>query len=394
MTPIRRRRVFYISGYDPRGPMHYHKLYREECAKQNAVNGLGVAVGSRKTGDAVENHWTLSTADTETTYTFLRWDDLVRARWPRGVFGIYWDIVRYAWGFAWRGVFTMILRNSWPTFVTAAYPPALVAGLFLMAVLVGAVIGLVLGGWAWLALAVVLGAPFLLRKPLEERLNAFWLGRGCAFLVDRGGGRTAEVEARCLAFAGLIAGAVKAGEADEVLVCCHSVGTHLAITTLAAALDLMPAGARVSLLTVGQTIAMAAVQPGAGAFRAALLKVALSAKVQWIDVSSAIDSSSMSPDNCCKSCGTSVIGVSLRSCAQSARVNSRYGENCKPPAGTGEPPWPNQVGSTVSMLRPHPNIYEPVRDAFSATPDVPMRSSSTCSTAGHATPRASRRTSR
>ena len=291
MTAVRKRQVFYIAGYDPRGPMHYHKLYREECAKQNAVNGLSVEVGPRKTGDVVAHSWTLSVAATETLYTFLRWDDLVRARWPRGVFGIYWDIARYAFGFARRGVFSMILRNGWPTFVTAAYPPALLAGMFVVAALAGVTIGALIGGWAWAAAVALMAVPFLLRKPLEQRLNAFWLGRGCAFLVDRGGGNTPEVEARCLVFADRIAAAVGAGEADEVLVCCHSVGTHIAITTLAAAVDLMPADARVSLLTVGQTIAMAAVQPGAAAFRAALMKVALSAKVQWIDVSSAIDSS-------------------------------------------------------------------------------------------------------
>ena len=41
---VKRRAVFYIEGYDPRGPSHYHGLYRDEAAKQAklepALSGL------------------------------------------------------------------------------------------------------------------------------------------------------------------------------------------------------------------------------------------------------------------------------------------------------------------------------------------------------------------
>jgi hypothetical protein len=42
-----RRRIFYISGFDPRGPAHYHCLYAEKAVKQAAVNGLAIEVGPR-----------------------------------------------------------------------------------------------------------------------------------------------------------------------------------------------------------------------------------------------------------------------------------------------------------------------------------------------------------
>ena len=35
-----RRTVFYIEGFDPRGPSHYYSIYRDEAAKQARVNGL------------------------------------------------------------------------------------------------------------------------------------------------------------------------------------------------------------------------------------------------------------------------------------------------------------------------------------------------------------------
>ena len=44
---VRRRRLFFISGFDPQGPAHYHRLYAEQAALQAAVSGYRVAVGPR-----------------------------------------------------------------------------------------------------------------------------------------------------------------------------------------------------------------------------------------------------------------------------------------------------------------------------------------------------------
>ena len=30
--PVSRRTVFYIEGFDPRGPSHYYSIYRDEAA--------------------------------------------------------------------------------------------------------------------------------------------------------------------------------------------------------------------------------------------------------------------------------------------------------------------------------------------------------------------------
>ena len=50
---VARRTVFYIEGYDPRGPSHYHTLYTEEAAKQCAVNGAPLIVGPLRQIDAI-----------------------------------------------------------------------------------------------------------------------------------------------------------------------------------------------------------------------------------------------------------------------------------------------------------------------------------------------------
>ena len=84
---VTRRHAFFIAGYDPRGARFYHKLYKDEAAKQNRLNGLDIRVGPRQRGGEHESRWQITAADEsgriETTYHYLGWDDLVRARWPR-----------------------------------------------------------------------------------------------------------------------------------------------------------------------------------------------------------------------------------------------------------------------------------------------------------------------
>ena len=41
---VRRRRVFYIPGYDPFPPRRYRELYRREGAAQAAVSGYEIAL--------------------------------------------------------------------------------------------------------------------------------------------------------------------------------------------------------------------------------------------------------------------------------------------------------------------------------------------------------------
>ena len=44
---VRRRHVFYLSGFDPKGASYYHALYRAEAAQQAEVNGHTIEVSPR-----------------------------------------------------------------------------------------------------------------------------------------------------------------------------------------------------------------------------------------------------------------------------------------------------------------------------------------------------------
>lgn len=291
-----KRTVFYISGFDPRGPAHYHRLYAAECAKQSLVNGVAMTVSTRRTVDNLESAWTVTAADgSQTDYRFLRYEDIIRRQWPRSAAAIVGAILRYSWHFLRMGVFAMIARNSWPCFIAVTYPVLLLLGGVAASLVLGLTVALGLRPWAGTAAFwIVPFAPLLLvplKGRVEKSLNAFWFARSCAFLVDRTRGSVPGIEDRCLAFAERIAAEIRSGGRDEVLVVSHSVGTQLAVTVAARVLEAIDKDSRFSFLTLGQAIAMTPPEAAARQFRKDLLAIAVSDQIDWIDVTSAIDGS-------------------------------------------------------------------------------------------------------
>jgi hypothetical protein len=303
---VSRRHVFFIPGYDPRGARFYYRLYKDEAAKQNTINRLSVKVGPRERGSEFESRCRITAEGDagmiETTYHFLEWDDLVRARWARSLFGVYGNIWRAFWALLVHGVYLHSLLTSWPMFVTGIYPVGFMAAHFLIAAALGAIAGyavyLLLGPIAGIAAGLVAAASlFTFGKKLEERYNAFWLGRIILFIADQGRGRTAEIDRRCADFAALVTAAADEAVCDEILIIGHSVGTHLALTTLSHCLDrdsTFPSkGPAVSLLTLGHMIPTVAIQRRAGGFRDDLKRIAGEGNIEWIDMTSPIDGATM-----------------------------------------------------------------------------------------------------
>ena len=91
---VQRRHVFFVSGFDPKGAAHYHRLYRTQAALQGTVTHTVYEVSDRKQGDNGNAVWTVRSGDTETVYEYVRWDDIVRSHWPRGAWQVLMRSVR------------------------------------------------------------------------------------------------------------------------------------------------------------------------------------------------------------------------------------------------------------------------------------------------------------
>lgn len=293
-----RRRVFYIPGFDPFPARRYREIYRSEGARQAAISGYALRLGQRPEG-APGYGWTAATetdgARAEAEIEVLIWDDIVQARMQPGLIGIYWTMLHTIWVyFSTRATWGLIRVRIGP-FVAGFYPVTVLMAQAVLAVLAGwAAWRLALWPFGPHPLAMVLGAGggfaaawavLAYGRRLDGKLFARYLMFELAQSAIHRGGFGPDLEARLGAFAARVAEA-RGQDWDEVLVVGHSSGAALAVM-LAAAVERrgLPAGARLSLLTLGQAIPMQAFLPRAERLRGDLAQLAASRAVTWVDVS-------------------------------------------------------------------------------------------------------------
>jgi hypothetical protein len=303
--PVRKRCVFYLSGFDPKGAAYYHALYRDEAAAQAQVSGLEVTVGRRQKSAEGNAFWEISATPiegaVETHYEFLRWDDIVRQHWPRSQARLVKDLITTTWLNLRTGALWRMFRLAWPP-VLAIFLPfillcAVVLGAPLLAVLAVWVTPSSWGGWAAVLLSLAtLAGWFGLALQLEKKFNMAWLLRSYAFTAKQAGGETPQLDARLEQHAETLLARIQSAVDDEVLIVGHSSGTMMAATVLANALRRDPQlgsrGPAVSLLTLGQWTPLLSTLPKAERFRDDLRCLADAKDFDWIDFSAP-------PDGCC-----------------------------------------------------------------------------------------------
>ena len=318
---VRRRTVFYVSGFDPLGAARYHALYLAEAGKQSQRTGQQISVAERRTGQNGNPCWDISATEdgeaVQTRYEFLRWDDIVRAHWPRHWPRLLADVVSTTWFYSRAGALRRMLELSWPPFV-ALFAPfalliALLIGLPLLALAVHAgtagVVGVPASGV--LALIAVAGG-LLLGLMLERRFSMLWLMRSYAFTARQAQGLVPAMEPMLKRHAATLVQRIAAAQDDEVVLVGHSSGVMVASAILAQALRQDPllgqGGPVVSLLTLGQCFPMLGCLPQAQGLRDDLQLLANAQAITWIDFSAP-------PDGCCfalvdpvAACGVSVPG--------------------------------------------------------------------------------------
>ena len=320
--PVHRRHVFFISGFDPKGASYYHALYAAEATKQDAVTGTHTVIGQRVRDAQGNSHWTISSqpapgssaSQTETTFEFSRWDDIVRKHWPRSAWRLLADLV-FAYNLMIRsGGIVTTWHLSRKTLVGLAYPLVVIGGCLGLAGVLSlwAATALASNGTGWpMAAAAGLGLMALglwSTHKLEGKLNSTWLVRIFSFTGRHACGQLPELDARLDALAEKIANKLRSqdvGNVDEVLVVGFSVGSILSVSSVARALhggaDLSARPA-LSLMTLGHCIPMLGLLPQAARFRDELGELAAQSALRWIDFSSFTDWGSFAMVDPVKAC--------------------------------------------------------------------------------------------
>ena len=294
-SDVRRRRVFYIPGYDPVHPRRYRELYRKEGRAQAEISRYDLTLTPKKAAkgqggnygwhvDAVIEGLPVS-ADMEV----LVWSDIVRSSMETGIVGTYVQLVRTSWTYIASGALRRLTWLRKGPVVAALYPIVLLLLQLLAALIVAGVSAWVLSFLhPWAAVLGLAAVPLVLLqfRKYDRRFLAYYLMHDYAYSAQHGGANPPELEARMAAFADMIAGALES-DVEEVLIVGHSSGAHLGVSILA---DLIrqgrvpKSGPALSFLTLGQVVPMVSFLPKAFRLRADLQYLSARSELTWVDV--------------------------------------------------------------------------------------------------------------
>ena len=298
-TPeVRRRRVFYIPGYDPIHPRRYRELYRKEGAAQAAISGYQIALAAKHAGGPFGWHATATIGDDtcEADFEVLVWSDIVGASMGQSIPATYLQLVRTTWAYIASGSLFRLMRLRKGPMIAALYPIFALLAELAVAVTLGLLV-------AWAAMVLVpdfalyhllcltvatLVATVILKRfrKADGKFYAYYLMHDYAHTAQLHGAYPPDLEARLVEFADSIANALQA-DWDEVLIVGHSSGAHLAVSILA---DLIRAGRvpedgpALGLLTLGQVVPMVSFLPRAQRLRGDLAYLSTRDELAWVDV--------------------------------------------------------------------------------------------------------------
>ena len=292
-APVKRRRVFYIPGFDPAPPRRYRELYRKQAKAQAAISGYSVDVGGRHAGPGFG--WSATAIidghEVRSDFEVLVWSDIVRASMGGGVISTYLQLLRTAWIYIVTGVLFRLTRLRKGPVIAALYPIVVLLAELGLAVLAARVLGGLVqayfGELGFTASLIVggLAAIVVLRwfKARDGKIFAYYLMHDYAFTAQLWGAYPVVLEARLAAFRTLIEDALK-DDYDEVLVVGHSSGAHLAVSVLA---DILRGGVGkvpLGFLSLGHVVPMVSFLPKAYRLRGDLYYLSGHGGLTWVDV--------------------------------------------------------------------------------------------------------------
>lgn len=265
------RHVYFVHGFERRGARYHNLWQRREAKAYSARHGVEITVTPILEQSDDMAVWEIATPERRTRFHFLDWSGLVAERFAMPWWKIAVTSLPLGIETVWRGIFGKVRRSDWGLGVMLIWgfaPLFLALGLPALVAVFAPVLGAVLlllglaGLWALHRWDRRFGSVYI--------LHIAWAARHLA-LRD-----TPAFEGRIRAFRQAME--ASSGEEAECLIVGHSLGAALALELAAA----VPEGrrARTSLLTVGQSIPIIALQPDARATQDALAAI----EVPWIDV--------------------------------------------------------------------------------------------------------------
>jgi hypothetical protein len=304
-STVKKRAVLYVSGFDPQGAPRYHRLYKEHSAKQAVIGKYSVDVGQRKKLDAHCDQWkvrvTQNGSSCDTDFFFARWDDIVRANWPKSHWSYIQLTLKATWAHLMDGSLFECMRTSLPGFRLLIAPVVLLLGSALL------MLSIFMAGWStWWAMELdaVMGAAvaivcaaaawgvLVFHRRIEHAWFFGWTVRSLWFNTRLARGHCLDMQTRMNLHAKRLLEILKDPSYDEILVVGHSSGAMMATSVVgksAQQSERIGSDERLRLLTLGGCFAIWSYMPVAEDFRREVADVAQALSDRWIDVTSPAD---------------------------------------------------------------------------------------------------------
>jgi len=299
---VKKRAVFFLGGFDPRGGRNYYSLYKEEASKQVEVSPYTLDVSKRKRDGKYKTLWTIDYSDVEdgervhTEYRTLDYDDIIRNHWQKSESAVIRSMLKNYWQLYRNGFFAQGWKVYHPLFFTAIFWFLLVAAVIVL----GAVSSWAIFQFTELHVglkAVLSVVAFIvlwkLSNLLDKRFNHYWLLRGICFSGSQDQFDDPDYDPRMEFFAQQIKEADESDAYDEIIVAGHSSGSIWMVDALARALQqdekLGTRRAEVNAYTMGNTIPLMSGSRRNKGLHGQLLYLAQCKRIDWVDVSAKID---------------------------------------------------------------------------------------------------------
>jgi len=301
-----KRKIFYLSGFDPRGARFYHQLYAEQAGLFNTMAKRDISVGPRGKAPGGNNSWAISDNDgqAETEIIFLGWDDIIRAHWVKNPLRLLGRSLKSYIAFSRQMDWRHGRKFPRGTLIAFYYPGVSSILLpILMTLLLWAVMAQLMD-WPWSVLAALAAgigtASFIIRK-----IQSFWLLRFIIFNDSLASNDPDPlIEKRLDEMAATINAALEEPY-DEVMFATHSNGSILAVPIMQRLLALndgkMPD--KFALMTLGSCIPLIGCRQDSVRFHGQLEKVA-AGEFLWLDLGSLTDGACIPLIDPCGSCET------------------------------------------------------------------------------------------
>jgi len=294
----RRRHVFYVEGYDPRGAEGYFDILQRSWNRCRRVWHFEGKLGELKLDSELIAHWDIEAEGPNwhaaTRYEFLRLEGVIGANMAEPMWRLVPRAIAWAVDDLITGTTVRIFRAAWRFELHLLYFQMLLWLWLALALAGGWLAGLAAARFGGLPDLAAIGVGtgiglgcFLLLRPLADRLQVVQINSCWPYLRELARGHASSFDAPIDSYAARIVAAARADETDEIVVVGHSAAGVTASAVMARAFELDPdlgrRGPQIVLLTLGSVLPAAALHPAAQKMRHVIRRNATEPTLTWID---------------------------------------------------------------------------------------------------------------